>query len=89
MSNTDEQYLRASKYGSVKITGTDATAINAHIIEILEDATIVALTDDGVPKGTSALTVHGISGVQAADEIIYAKGKFTNITLSSGTVVVY
>lgn len=85
----DENYVRASKYGSVKVTGTTATAIEAHTIEILADAVIAALTDDGVPSTTSALTAHGISGVQAEGEIIYAKGKFTSITLSSGSVLVY
>ena len=85
----DETYIKASKYGSVKVTGTDATTIEAHVIEIIADAVISALTDDGVPSGTSALTEHGISGVQAEGEIIYAKGKFTSITLSSGSVLVY
>ena len=76
-------------YGSVKITGTDATTIEAHVIEVLADAVIAALTDDGVPSGIDALTDHGISGAQAENEIIYAKGKFTSITLTSGSVLVY
>ena len=84
----DETYIKASKYGSVKITGTDATTIEAHTIEILADAVIAALVDDGDATG-AALTAHGISGVQAEGEIIYAKGTFTSITLSSGSVLVY
>jgi len=85
----DEYYVRPSKYGSVKITGTDLTEIEAHTIRILEDATIAILVDDGLPSGTSAITWHGISSPESADIEIYAAGKFTSIQLSGGKVVIF
>lgn len=84
-----EGYVRPSKYGSKKITGTDQTAIEAHTIEMLAATVVAALVDDGVPSGTDALTWHGISGSQNTGEKIRARGVFTSITLTSGSVVVY
>jgi hypothetical protein len=89
MSKVEEGYVRPSKFGSKKIATTTLTAIEAHTVEFLGATVVAALTDDGVPSGTNALTWHGISGSQPAGEKILAKGKFTSITLTSGSVVVY
>ncbi|KKN85525.1 hypothetical protein LCGC14_0278480 [marine sediment metagenome] len=89
MGYIDEIYVRPSKYGSVKIGDTALTTIEAHVIRIIVAATFTSLIDDGVPSGTDALTAHGISGSQEAGEEIYAKGKFTSVELSAGTILVY
>ena len=85
----DEYYVRPSKYGSVKITGTGLTTIEGHVILVLTDATFASLADDGVVSGTNPLTWHGISGPQLENEEIHARGKFTQLQLSAGSVLVY
>lgn len=72
-----------SKYGSVKVTGTDITVANGLIIKVLEDAVFDSISEDGI---TDPLAFHGISGSQPAGEEIYAKTRFTSIKLISGTI---
>ena len=85
----DEYYIRPSKYGSKKIADTDLTTIEGHVILVLTDATFSSLTDDGIPSGTNPITWHGISGVQLEGEEIHARGKFTQLQLSAGSILVY
>lgn len=82
-----EGYFRPSKYGSKKVTTTDYTLIGGHTIDILTGgATFASLVDDGLPAGINALTWHGISDAQPAGEKIYARGNFSTVRLSAGSI---
>ncbi len=75
--------LRTSKYGSVKITGTDLTTVEGEVIEILADAVFTTINEAGI---TAPITSHNVSGVQSAGERIFAHTKFTGVQLTSGSV---
>ena len=75
--------LRTSKYGSVKITGTDLVAAQGEVIEILEDAVFTTINEAGI---ITPITSHNVAGVQSAGERIFAHTKFTGVQLASGSV---
>lgn len=82
--------IKDGSYGTYYLNDTeaiDATKMpnGFHKITVLVAATITVLTDKG---GASALAAHNIAGESLpAGTIIYARGKFTAITLSAGTVL--
>jgi hypothetical protein len=78
-----------SKGGSLRIADTSAHTTDlpaeARVIKVIVAATFTALEEDGA----DVKTARGVTGATVAGEEIYAKTKFSKITLASGTVVVY
>ena len=68
----------------------DTTAITATVIrsiQVLADATFTTLTGNLTTNDDSTISIGGDIGTLDAGTIIY--GKFTAVTLASGTVILY
>lgn len=76
--------------GTTNILLNDTTAITASVIraiQVIEDATFTTLTGNMTTNGDSTATVGADIGTLSAGTIIY--GKFTAVTLATGTVILY
>lgn len=81
----------------IVVTSSGADIIFTALVAGTEFTSPTIANTTGDLDGTVAVTVsnevsivfHGVSGSQSAGEEIYAAGKFINITLTSGTVLVF
>jgi len=81
------QHSGFGQNGAILLTDTTEVTGKFRIILVLADAVFATLTSDITKNGTSAAAAATDFGTVSKGTVLY--GKFTDVKLTSGTVLVY